>query len=130
MAITQQQITEIRALIPDDAAIFGTAGNEHMFSDEQITAIFEGSGKGSVARTVGWACMALGGSDLTIAKNIRNDEITTAGNLTAAEWRLRAREYWGYAGAEDGPEEYFDLIDPAPFRQHAEASPWDRGSWL
>lgn len=127
MAITPAQLTEVRALIPDDSP------QNQVFSDEQISAIFDGSGKGSVARTVGWACMALGGSDLIIGKNIRNDEISTQGNLTAAEWRLRAREYWGYANDEDaatGSDDYFDLVDPGPLTYRpAELAPWPVGLW-
>lgn len=110
MAMTPEQILEVRSLIPDDSS--DTA--QQAFSDASLQAIYAGTGKESVARTVAWACLAMGGSDLIIGKVIQNDEIRTDGSKTAAEWRLRARMYFDIADEEDGSGDYFDLVDPDP----------------
>lgn len=110
MAMTEAQILEVRSLIPDDSSDTAL----RLFSDEALQAIYAGSGKESTIRTVAWACFAMGGSDLRVLSAIKNDEIETHGDRTAAEWRLRAKQYFDMANDEDGSEDYFDLVQPDP----------------
>lgn len=112
MAMTANQLLELRTIIPDDAPIFGASADEYMLSDEALNAIFDGSGRSSVLRTAGFACRAIGNSELLIGKSIRNDEITTDGARTAAEWRQAAKQFFDEAEIEFALEnESFELID-------------------
>lgn len=123
--MSDEQILEVRSLIPDDYQGYGENGDEYMFSEDQLNAVFDGSGRSSVIRTVAWMCFALGGSDLIVLKTIRNDEISTNGAPSAAEWRERAELFFKLADSDDGSlDETFDLYDPLDSFPHAEASPW------
>lgn len=118
--LTSAQLLEIRATLPDDQ-------EPYLFSNEQLNAIYNGSGKESILRTLGWASFALGGGAALVG-TVRNDEISTSGAVDAEAWRKRAQWFFDQADSEDGADEYFDLIEPGPvFCRPPELAPWDYG---
>jgi hypothetical protein len=110
---TPDEILSVRDLVPDDAAVFGDAQNEYIFSDEQIGRIFESVGKGSILRTVGLLCISLGNSEALIEKVIKTQDLSTNGAALQESWGKRGEYYIGLADKEDTfiADAYFNVID-------------------
>ena len=75
---TASEIRAVRLMIPDTEAIFGDAGNEYMFEEDDII-IFLDQGQGNAKWAAGLASLAIGGSEALIGKWIRNYETQTNG---------------------------------------------------
>lgn len=102
MAYTTAEIRAVRLMIPDTEPIFGDAGDEYMFPDEDIE-IFLDQGKSNAKWAAGLASIAIGGSEALIGKWIRNYETQTNGAALMKEWTLK-----GKALIEEGKQEVLD----------------------
>jgi hypothetical protein len=127
MPMTPAQLTALRAVLPDTEQIYGPGGDQYLFSNDELNAFFDELAGSSVKRTAGYACRALGNTDLLVLKYIRVDERTTDGARTAAEWRQAAKQFFDEADNEDTAaegEEFFDLVTPGPVYCAPELAPW------
>jgi len=105
----------IRALIPDQDAIFGDTGDQYLISDDAINAIYDTAGHQSVLRTAAWACNTIANNTLIVGGDIQNDEIATNSSRTAAEWRNAAKLLFARADSDEPLDEAFDIV---PLRDH------------
>lgn len=124
-------ILAVRDLVPDDAAIFGPNEDEYLFSDDQISRVHDGVGKGSILRTVGLLCISVGNSEAIINKIIKTQDLSTNGSALQDTWGKRGEYYIGLADAEDNAlaDAYFKIVD---YRQGwgAERPELTEGGWL
>lgn len=97
---TLEDIRRVRVLIPDTDAIYGEAGDEYLFSDEEIED-FIYLGNDSLKWAAGLAKMAVGGSEALILKVIRNYETTTDGANLMRQWTIAGQRL-----VEQGEVEY------------------------
>lgn len=106
-------LEEVRILIPDTDAIYGTAGDEYLFSDAQISAVLAGTGKGSVLRTAGLLMIAVGNSEAMISKIIRTQDLQTNGAQLQNSWRESGQAFLDQADKEDAitAGEFFEIVD-------------------
>ena len=113
MAYTDSEIRAVRLLIPDTEPIFGDAGDEYMFPNEDITIFLE-QGNGNVKWAAGLASIAIGGSEALIGKWIRNYETQTNGATLMKEWTAKGKELIAIARAEieDGDVGIFEIAYP------------------
>lgn len=105
MPLDQKILLRIRVLIPDTEAIFGDAGDETMFSDEELEAFYE-EGFENVKCAAGLIKMAIGSSEALILKKIRNYETNTDGALLMKQWTDQGMKLY-----EKGLEEIADIDD-------------------
>lgn len=77
-------------MIPDTEPIFGDAGDEFMFPDEDIQ-IFLAQGRDNAKWAAGLASLAIGGSEALIGKWIRNYETQTNGAALQKEWTAKGK---------------------------------------
>jgi hypothetical protein len=85
MAIDAATIARVRNLIPDDSAIFGDAGDEYLFTDEQIEYFYL-DGNENIKWAAGLAKITVGSSEALILKVIKNYETSTDGAALAKQW--------------------------------------------
>lgn len=85
MALDAAIIKRIRVLIPDTEQVFGDAGDEYMFTDEDLEAYYA-EGFENVKCAAGLIKMAIGASEALILKKIRNYETNTDGALLMKQW--------------------------------------------
>jgi len=90
---------QVRLLIPDTDAIYGSAGNEYMFSDQDIED-FLSLGQDNVKWAAGLAKITVGGSEALILKVIRNYETSTDGATLMRQWTLAGESMVAEAKAE------------------------------
>lgn len=112
MIPTEAQVRIVRTLIPDKEAIFGAAGDEYMFTDEDIEDFFTAGG-GSVLRAAAHANQAIATSEALISKQIRTQDLQTNGAAVANSLLERARQLFQQADQEDARAnaEFFEIID-------------------
>ena len=79
-------VRTVRIMIPDAEAVYGDAGDEYLFDDEDIK-LFLDTGKGNVMWAVGLAMIAIGNSEAMVGKTIRNYETETDASKLQREWR-------------------------------------------
>ena len=87
---TASKIRAVRLMIPDTEAIFGDAGDEYMFEEDDII-VFLDEGLGNAKWAAGLASLAIGGSEALIAKWIRNYETQTNGAALQKEWTAKGK---------------------------------------
>jgi hypothetical protein len=102
MAIDAATIARVRNLIPDDSAIFGDAGDEYLFTDEQIEYFYL-DGNENIKWAAGLAKITVGSSEALILKVIKNYETSTDGAALAKQWLAM-----GQALIDQGKDEFFD----------------------
>lgn len=113
MAYTPSEIRAVRLLIPDTEPIFGDAGDDYMFPEEDII-IFLDQGNGNVKWAAGLASIAIGGSEALIGKWMRNYETQTNGAVLMKEWTVKGQALIaeGRAEIEDGDVGIFEIAYP------------------
>jgi len=127
---TPEEILDIRTLIPDTDAIYGTNSDENLFTDDEISRFFRLGGN-SALRGAGLAMIAVGNSESLISKVIVTQDLETDGAKAQKEWRDAGKALM--ARADMGDEFVgFELVN---FRQgwrefppELTETPWD-GSW-
>lgn len=112
MDYTADDIRIVRTLIPDKEAVFGAAGDEMMFTDEEIED-FLTAGRGSVLRAAGHANMAIATSEALISKKIQTQDLQTDGASIANALVNKAQKFYDQAKLEDAGADtgFFELID-------------------
>lgn len=112
MEPTTDEISIIRSLIPDDAPVFGDAGGEYMFSDEQIGHFFTVGG-GNVIRAAAFAVLAISTSEVLISKVIKTQDLSTDGSKVASALTAKAEALFAQATAMDLNDinAHFEIID-------------------
>lgn len=113
MAYTEAEIRAVRLMIPDTEPVFGDAGDQYMFEDEDIS-IFLDQGQGNAKWAAGLASIAIGGSEALILKWIRNYETQTNGAALMKEWTAKGKALIDDAKQEiaDGDVGIFELAFP------------------
>lgn len=91
MAYDEDTIRAVRLQIPDTEEVYGDAGDEFMFEDEDIS-IFLDQANGNVMWAAGLAMIAVGNSEALIGKVIRNYETETDASKLQKEWRTSGIE--------------------------------------
>lgn len=122
MAYTDSEIRAVRLMIPDTEPIFGDAGDEYMFPDEDIS-IFLDQGYGNAKWAAGLASIAIGGSEALIGKWVRNYETQTNGAALMKEWTLKGQALIaaGKAEVDDEAVGIFEVAYPEwPSSRHPE----------
>lgn len=112
MAATNEDIEIIRTLIPDTDAIYGTAENEYLWTDEQLQHFYT-AGSESILRAAGLAMVAVGNSEAMILKIIRTQDLQTNGAELQNQWRQSGKLLLDRADAADNVAnaEFFQIID-------------------
>lgn len=102
----------VRTLIPDTDKVFGDAGDEYLFADEQIDNFLTIAG-GSVLRAAGLAMIAVGNSEALISKVIKTQDLQTDGSKLQDKWREAGETLLARADKEDeqGALDFFEIID-------------------
>jgi len=110
--VDADQIIDVRTLIPDTDAIYGTAANEYLFSDDQISRFFR-LGALNPFRAAGLAMIAVGNSEAMIQKVVVTQDLQTNGSVLQATWRQAGAVMLARADAMDKEPDYagFDIID-------------------
>lgn len=112
MTPTADEIGAIRALIPDDAAVFGPNENEYMFTDEQIGHYYNAA-SGNKLRASAFAVLAIAVSEALINKVIKTQDLSTDGAKVAEALIKKADTLLKAADAADSDvlNNAFDIID-------------------
>jgi hypothetical protein len=107
-----EDVANIRVLIPDTDAIYGNAGDEYLFADEELERFFTVGG-GSVLRAAGLAMIAVGNSESLISKVIVTQDLETDGAKAQKEWREAGRELLRQAALIEAGEgdAFFEIIN-------------------
>ncbi len=106
-----EDVANIRVLIPDTDAIYGNAGDEYLFADEELERFFAVGG--SVLRAAGLAMIAVGNSESLISKVIVTQDLETDGAKAQKEWREAGRALLREAALMDigEGEAFFEIIN-------------------
>lgn len=109
---TADDIRIIRTLIPDTEAVFGEAGDQTMFSDDEITDFYT-VGRGSALRAAGYANYAIATSEALISKKIQTQDLKTDGPAVADSLIKKADALFARADKDDeaGAVEFFQIVD-------------------
>lgn len=91
MAYDDETILRTRNMIPDFEPIYGTDGDEYLFSDDQI-GYFLMDGRDSPKWAAGLAKIAVGGSEALILKVIKNYETATDGASLMKQWTAAGKQ--------------------------------------
>lgn len=136
MALDPKTLLRIRVLIPDAEPIFGDAGNEYMFSDEDLEAFYE-EGFENVKCAAGLVKLAIGSSEALILKKIRNYETNTDGALLMKQWTDQGMKLYDRGLEEiasaDGDGGIFEVAYPEEEFRHPEGmshGSYRMGGWL
>lgn len=136
MALDANVLRRIRVLIPDTEAVFGAAGDEHLFEDADLEAFYE-EGFQNVKCAAGLAKQAIGASEALILKKWRNYETNTDGALLLKQWVDAGVKLYDRGLLElealDADEGIFEIAYPDEFTRHPEGmshGSYRMGSWL
>jgi hypothetical protein len=137
MALDPTIAHRIRVLIPDAEAIYGIAGNEYMFSDEDLEAYYA-EGFENTKCAAGLAKMAIGASEALVLKVIKNYETSTNGAALLKEWTAAAERLYDMGLAEiadaDAEEGIFEVVYPDfGYSRHPEGyshGSYQTGGWF
>lgn len=136
MAIDAGILRRIRILIPDTDAVFGDAGDEYLFTDEQLGDLYA-EGFENVKCAAGLAKQAIGSSEALILKKWRNYETNTDGALLLKQWVDAGVKLYDRGLAElealDEDQGIFEIAYPAEFTRHPEGmshGSYRMGGWL
>lgn len=112
MEPTQADIESIRAVIPDDAAVFGPLENEYMFTDAQIGHYYR-IADGNILKASAIAVYALAASEALISKVIKTQDLATDGAKVAEALIKKADALIVMAANADSEaiDGYFEIID-------------------
>ena len=112
MDFTEDQIMDVRTLIPDFEAIFGEDEDEYLFEDERIKSFLR-TAKGSITRAAGLAMIAVGNSEALIGKVIKTQDLMTDASKLQDKWRASGEALLGRADKEDQMDafDYFEIVD-------------------
>jgi hypothetical protein len=108
----EDAIAAIRVLIPDDAPVFGDNSDEYLFTDNQISQVWNTVGNQSALRAAGMLMIAVGNSEAMIGKVIKNVDQETDGSKLSAQWRAGGEFYINLANKEDGEiaNQFFQIV--------------------
>lgn len=109
MAATEDDILDVRTLIPDTDAIYGENADEYLFSDEEIASFFR-LGNDNAKHAAGLAMIAVGNSEALISKVIVTQDLETDGAKAQKEWR-EAGKLLIQLAREDSQWDGFELIN-------------------
>lgn len=87
MAHDAALIRQVRLLVPDTDQVYGPAGDQYIFTDDDIDAYLT-LGHGNAKWAAGLAKIAVGGSEALILKVVRNYETSTDGATLMRQWTL------------------------------------------
>lgn len=109
---TSEDLAVLRTLIPDDAAVFGPAEDQYMFSDDQLGHFYK-VGNGSPLRAAALANYALASSEALISKVIKTQDLATDGAKVAQALITKADALMKQADNADASADnaYFEIID-------------------
>lgn len=118
---SEDLVTAVRLLIPDNDAVYGDSGDETMFTDSEIRALLD-QGKGNAKWAAGLASLAIGGSEALIQKWVRNYETQTNGPAVQREWTAKGKLLIeeGRAEVEDEGGGIFQVVHPDWNGRHPE----------
>lgn len=115
MAIEASVLRRIRTLIPDNEPIFGDAGDEYIFTDEELEDFYV-EGFENVKCGAGLAMIAMGSSLNFLMRYVKNYETTTDGAKVMKEFVAAGELLYdkGLQEIEDEAESggMFDVVYP------------------
>jgi hypothetical protein len=137
MAYSAAIIRRVRLLIPDTEAVYGDAGDEYIFPDEDIELYLD-EGYENVKCAAGLAKLSIGGSEALIGKVIRNYETETDASKLLKEWTAAGEKLYdrGLAEIADvaADEGIFEIVFPEfGYERHPEGythGSYQIGGWL
>lgn len=115
MALDAKIEKRIRLLIPDAEPIFGDAGNEYLFSAEDVEDLYI-EGFENTKCAAGLAKITIGSSEAFVLKAVRNYETSTDGAKLMAQWTAAGEKLYNMGLDEiagtDADEGIFDVVFP------------------
>lgn len=136
MALDASISKRIRLLIPDTEAVHGVDGDEYLFDEDDLEALYE-EGFENTKCAAGLAKQAIGSSEALILKVVKNYETTTNGAALMREWVAAGKVLYEQGLAEiadsDADEGIFEIVYPYEYSRHPEGyshGAYRMGGWL